>query len=203
MCQVLVQPEAAFICRLFCCCGADSLCDGGRRDLLQVLHAPLLQELQDGGRLRTHRDVGHEGQVLDQTHSVTLEQSKRWSSSCQQLRPDQWWVQRVGGVTSGVSAGHTIPHSVLCSCRGLASLPSLPMGELTLRRWDSVEAKVRRFNTCRAEQRRLKTSRTSRIRRTQWDQARPAGPDVSPETLLLAPGEPSSRHPSSLWPAST
>lgn len=49
--------------------------------------------------------------------------------------------------TSGVSAGHTIPHSVLCSCRGFASLPSLPIGELTRRRWDSVEANVRRFNT--------------------------------------------------------
>lgn len=49
--------------------------------------------------------------------------------------------------TSGVSAGHTIPHSVLCSCLGFASLPSLPIGELTRRRWDSVEANVRRFNT--------------------------------------------------------
>lgn len=49
--------------------------------------------------------------------------------------------------TSGVSAGHTIPHSVLCSCLGFASFPSLPIGELTRRRWDSVEAKVRRFNT--------------------------------------------------------
>lgn len=49
--------------------------------------------------------------------------------------------------TSGVSAGHTIPHSVLCSCRGFASLPSLPIGELTRRRWDKVDAKVRRFST--------------------------------------------------------
>lgn len=40
-----------------------------------------------------------------------------------------------------------MPHSVLCSCLGLASLPSRPMGELTRRRWDSVEAKVSRFNT--------------------------------------------------------
>lgn len=41
---------------------------------------------------------------------------------------------------SGVSAGHIIPQSVLCSCRGLASLPSRPIGELTRRRCDSVEA---------------------------------------------------------------
>lgn len=36
--------------------------------------------------------------------------------------------------TSGVSAGQIIPQCVLCSCLGLASLPSLPMGEFSLRR---------------------------------------------------------------------
>lgn len=56
--------------------------------------------------------------------------------------------------TSGVSAGHTIPHSVLCSCLGFASLPSLPIGELTRRRWDRVEAKVRRFNTYKQKNKR-------------------------------------------------
>ena len=49
--------------------------------------------------------------------------------------------------TSGVSAGQIIPQSVLCSCRGRASLPSRPMGELSLRRCDSVEAKVSRLST--------------------------------------------------------
>lgn len=51
-------------------------------------------------------------------------------------------------ITSGVSAGQTIPHSVLCSCLGFASLPSLPIGEFRRLRWESVDAKVRRFNTC-------------------------------------------------------
>ena len=40
-----------------------------------------------------------------------------------------------------------MPQCVLCSCRGLASFPSRPMGEFSLRRWDSVEAKVRRLST--------------------------------------------------------
>lgn len=48
---------------------------------------------------------------------------------------------------SGVSAGHIMPHSVLCSWRGFASLPSRPIGELMRRRCDSVEAYVRRFTT--------------------------------------------------------
>lgn len=50
-------------------------------------------------------------------------------------------------ITSGVSAGQTIPHSVLCSCLGFASFPSLPIGEFRRLRWESVDAKVRRFNT--------------------------------------------------------
>lgn len=56
----------------------DSLCNGCRWDLLQVLHAPLFQKLQDGWWLRAHRDVGHEGQILHQTHSVTLKEDERF-----------------------------------------------------------------------------------------------------------------------------
>ena len=37
---------------------------------------------------------------------------------------------------------------LLCSWRGLASLPSLPMGEFMRRKWDSVDAYASRFNTC-------------------------------------------------------
>ena len=48
---------------------------------------------------------------------------------------------------SGVSAGHIIPHSELCSCRGFASLPSRPIGEFSLRRCDRVDANVKRFST--------------------------------------------------------
>ena len=49
---------------------------------------------------------------------------------------------------SGVSAGHTIPQCELCSCRGLASFPSRPMGELSRRRCDSVDENDSRFSTC-------------------------------------------------------
>eukprot|EP00964_Phaeocystis_antarctica_P006426 scaffold3475_cov91-Phaeocystis_antarctica.AAC.1 len=49
---------------------------------------------------------------------------------------------------SGVSAGHTIPQCVLCSWRGLASLPSRPMGVLSRRKCESDEAKVSRLSTC-------------------------------------------------------
>lgn len=51
--------------------------------------------------------------------------------------------------TSGVSAGQIIPQSVLCSCLGLASLPSLPIGLLSRLRCERVEANVSLFNTCR------------------------------------------------------
>jgi len=51
-------------------------------------------------------------------------------------------------LTSGVSAGHIIPQSELCSWRGLASLPSLPIGELSRLRWDKVDAYVNLFSTC-------------------------------------------------------
>lgn len=50
----------------------NSLCNGGWCYLFQVFHAPLLQELQDGGRLGPHRDVGHQGKVLHQAHSSSL-----------------------------------------------------------------------------------------------------------------------------------
>mmetsp|Transcript_28965 Transcript_28965/g.50936 ORF Transcript_28965/g.50936 Transcript_28965/m.50936 type:complete len:218 (+) Transcript_28965:1824-2477(+) len=49
---------------------------------------------------------------------------------------------------SGVSAGHTIPQCVLCSCRGAASLPSRPMGELSRLKCDNIEANVSRCSTC-------------------------------------------------------
>ena len=45
-------------------------------------------------------------------------------------------------LTSGVSAGQIMPHSVLCSWRGRANFPSRPMGEFRRRRWDKVDAKV-------------------------------------------------------------
>lgn len=51
-------------------------------------------------------------------------------------------------LTSGVSAGQIIPHKVLWSCLGLASLPSRPIGLFNLRKWDRVEANVSRFSTC-------------------------------------------------------
>ena len=49
---------------------------------------------------------------------------------------------------SGVSAGHIIPQWVLCSWRGRASLPSLPMGEFRRRKWDKVDANVSLLRTC-------------------------------------------------------
>ena len=52
-----------------------------------------------------------------------------------------------GLLTSGVSAGHIIPQSVLCSCLGLANLPSLPIGEFSLLKCDNVDANVSLFNT--------------------------------------------------------
>lgn len=55
-------------------------------------------------------------------------------------RPHAW--------PSGVSAGHTRPQCVLCSWRGLASLPSRPIGVLSRRRCDNVDENVSRFSTC-------------------------------------------------------
>ncbi len=51
------------------------------------------------------------------------------------------------GHTSGVSAGHIIPQCVLWSWRGRASFPSRPIGELSLRRCERVEAKVSLLRT--------------------------------------------------------
>lgn len=45
-------------------------------------------------------------------------------------------------------AGQIMPHWLLCSWRGLAILPSRPMGELMRRRCDSVDAYVSRLSTC-------------------------------------------------------
>lgn len=41
-----------------------------------------------------------------------------------------------------------MPHWLLCSWRGLAILPSRPMGELMRRKCDSVDAYVSRLSTC-------------------------------------------------------
>ena len=49
---------------------------------------------------------------------------------------------------SGVSAGHTMPQCELCSCLGLASLPSRPIGLLSRRRWLSVDENDKRLSTC-------------------------------------------------------
>jgi hypothetical protein len=46
------------------------------------------------------------------------------------------------------AAAAAAPH-LLCSWRGLASLPSLPMGLLMRRKWDSVLAKASLFSTYR------------------------------------------------------
>ena len=46
--------------------------DGAGCNLLQVLHAPLLQELEDGRGRVPDAHVGHEGEVLDQTHGPAL-----------------------------------------------------------------------------------------------------------------------------------
>ncbi|RNA27888.1 hypothetical protein BpHYR1_036544 [Brachionus plicatilis] len=46
--------------------------NGGRRDLLQILHAPLFQKLQYGIYLRANRNVGHESQIFDQADGVAL-----------------------------------------------------------------------------------------------------------------------------------
>ena len=54
---------------------------------------------------------------------------------------------------SGVSAGQITPHCELCSCRGFGFLPSRPVGQLTRRRWLSVEANVSLFSACNAASR--------------------------------------------------
>lgn len=49
-----------------------SLLYGRWRYLLQVLHTPLLQKLQDGAGLTAHTNVSHQCQVLHQTYCMTL-----------------------------------------------------------------------------------------------------------------------------------
>ena len=105
----------------------DSLCDGGRHKLFQVLHAPLLQELEDGTGLATDTDVRHKSQILHQTHSMALTQQRGGKKK-------YYFPTLHLHITSGVSAGHIMPQCVLWSCRGLASFPSRPIGELSLRR---------------------------------------------------------------------
>jgi len=55
------------------------LCNGRRGDLIQVLHTPLFQELQDRRGMRTNRDIGHQRQILHQTDRLTLQQTARVS----------------------------------------------------------------------------------------------------------------------------
>jgi hypothetical protein len=77
-------------------------------------------------------------------HGETLAAARRAARGakqhCERPAPSGCPGPRRTAWPSGVSAGHIMPHSVLCSCRGLASLPSRPMGELMRRRWDSVDA---------------------------------------------------------------
>ncbi len=51
--------------------------DGARCNFFQVLHAPLLQELQDGRGRVSHRDVSHECQVLDEADCGTFRRLSR------------------------------------------------------------------------------------------------------------------------------
>ncbi len=53
------------------------LWDCRRWNFFEILHTPLFQELEDRRRLGTDRNVGHEGQVFHQSHSLTLLQRKR------------------------------------------------------------------------------------------------------------------------------
>lgn len=70
----------------------------------------------------------------------------RKSSTGLLAQPTEMYVIRARFFTrpqacpSGVSAGQIMPHWLLCSWRGLAILPSRPMGELMRRRWLRVEA---------------------------------------------------------------
>ena len=51
--------------------------DGGGCDLLQVLHAPLLQEFENGTGLAADADVRHQSQVLHQPHGMPLGERER------------------------------------------------------------------------------------------------------------------------------
>lgn len=42
------------------------------RELLEVLHSPLLEELDDRRRRRADRDVGHEGEVFDESARLSF-----------------------------------------------------------------------------------------------------------------------------------
>ncbi len=53
------------------------LLDGGRRDLVQILHAPLLEELENRVDLRADGHVGHQSEVLDEADGVALGRLRR------------------------------------------------------------------------------------------------------------------------------
>lgn len=49
---------------------------------------------------------------------------------------------------SGVSAGHIMPHCVLCSRRGFVTFDVVSIGDFSRRRFDSVDEYVSRFSVC-------------------------------------------------------
>uniref|UniRef100_A0A2M4B2E6 Putative secreted protein n=1 Tax=Anopheles triannulatus TaxID=58253 RepID=A0A2M4B2E6_9DIPT len=59
--RVAMDTDPATVDEDFRCIG-----NRGRGDFLQILHRPLFQELQDRRRLRTDRNVRHQGEILHQ-----------------------------------------------------------------------------------------------------------------------------------------
>lgn len=51
--------------------------DGARGDLLEILHGPLLEELEDRRGLRADAYVGHEGEILDEPDGRALGRLRR------------------------------------------------------------------------------------------------------------------------------
>lgn len=121
-----------------------------------------LQEVEDRVGGAAHGDVGHERQVLHQPARLALGRlCGAGGSGRRQERGEQASAPRLGrrcrplppplplataaarqpARGAGRSpAGQIMPHWLLCSWRGLAILPSRPMGELMRRRWLSVDA---------------------------------------------------------------
>lgn len=64
---VSVDPDPAAVDEDFGCVG-----DGGGVDLLEVLHGPFFEELEDGGGFGADADVCHEGEVFDETDGGAL-----------------------------------------------------------------------------------------------------------------------------------
>lgn len=120
----------------------------------KLRHSWVLHNLRIGGVYLTSTTVIGQSKLL---HSNELSLASNGSGSSmlhhlyKRLQPMEWITSDViynkECRTSGVSAGQIIPQWVLCNWRGLASFPSRPMGEFSLRRWESVEAKVRRLST--------------------------------------------------------